>query len=90
MVSHEDIELTERDYYLLGLLVEGSHSRRQRSAYRGHLPRGCTDAQAERLVQAGYLESTVLHPDGSGQKVIRYSVTEKGRAAWRTYRFKGA
>jgi hypothetical protein len=85
-VNHKEIELTERDYYLLGLLVEGIRPR-DRRAYRGHLPRGCSDEQAERLVQGGYLYRVALDPNGTGKRGIRYSSTEKGLAAWRAYRF---
>jgi hypothetical protein len=80
-MSHEEIELTERDYYLLGMLAEETR-------YKGRLPHGCTRDQAERLARAGYLgqeEWKAVVP--GGQPVTRYYVTEKGRAAWQNYRF---
>ncbi len=77
-MSEDETRLTERDYYLLGMLAE-------RQAQRGWLPRGCTDEQAELLVRAGYLERVAV----SGLPGP-YAVTAKGAAAWQAYRFRGS
>ena len=64
-------ELTEREYYLLGSLAEPPSRNRDLHKYA---------AEAERLIQRGYLER--------GQ-FDRYTITPKGRAAWQAYRFTG-
>ncbi len=85
----EELKLTDRDYYLLGSLVEGLRCSGGSHHHVGKLPRGCTDAQAERLVQAGYLRRAVVHPN-SGKQTVRYYADEKGIAAWHANQFKGS
>jgi hypothetical protein len=70
------------------MLTEGTN---YKGSYRdtGRLPRGCTDDQAQRLVRGGYLERITI-PTVSGKQVVHYSVTGKGQAAWRAYRFDGS
>jgi hypothetical protein len=70
-VSHEEIKLTERDYYLFGFLVEGSRSTDKRTVHKGHLPPECTENRAERLVHAEYLYRV------RSKQGIRYSLTKK-------------
>jgi hypothetical protein len=82
-VSQEEAELTQRDYDLLGLLAEGNRLGGRRTVPGSHLPLGCTEDQAERLVQAGYLYRV------RGKQGIQYSATKKGEAAWRAYRSAG-
>jgi hypothetical protein len=77
-VPHNEQGLTEREYYVLGCLAEP-------------LRRGVTGvqrytAEAERLVQRGYLERAVI---GTSVGNSRYIVTPKGQAAWQAYRFTG-
>jgi hypothetical protein len=88
-VSHPETELTEKDYYLLGMIAEGVRYQGGRHRHKGELPHGCSFDQAERLVREGYLEKMMFQAIGR-QEVIRYAITEKGRAAWRGYRFAGA
>jgi hypothetical protein len=87
--SAEGLKLTDRDYYLLGSLVEGIRCNGGSHHHVGRLPRGCTDAQAERLVQAGYLGRAEVRPN-SGKQTVRYYADEKGIAAWQAHQFKGS
>lgn len=73
------IQLTVQDYFLLGSLIEDR-------SHPGSVPRGCTDAQAERLVKAGYLDRHITGA-GSGWGIL-YSPTSKGRAVWQAYKFR--
>jgi hypothetical protein len=78
-VPHNEQGLTEREYYVLGCLAEP-------------LRRGVTGvqrytAEAERLVQRGYLERAVIGT--SVGKPYPYIITPKGWAAWQAYRFTG-
>ena len=72
-------ELTARDYFLLGTLAEAANG-------IDHLPYGCTDAQARKLVPVGYLERAATGA-ANGHEIVRYRITPKGRAAWDAYRF---
>jgi len=78
-LGHNAFELTARDYFLLGTLAEAANG-------IDHLPYGCTDAQAKRLGQEGYLERAATGA-ANGHELVRYRITPKGRAAWDAYRF---
>ena len=78
-LGHNAFELTARDYFLLGTLAEAANG-------IDHLPYGCTDAQAKRLVPEGYLERAATRA-ANGHEIVRYRITPKGRAAWDAYRF---
>jgi hypothetical protein len=78
-VGRTDIKLTPQDYFLLGTLAEETDG-------TGQLPYGCTDEQAERLAQRGYLVRAVFR-DANEQEMVSYRITAKGRATWRAYRF---
>ena len=78
-MGRKEFELTARDYFLLGTLAEAANS-------TDHLPYGCTDAHAKRLVREGYLERAATRA-ANGQEIVRYRITPKGRAAWDAYRF---
>lgn len=77
-VRHNEQDLTEREYYLLGSLAEPP--RRNRNLHR-------YTAEAERLVQRGYLERGVT--GAPSKQLFLYRITHKGRAAWQAYRFTG-
>jgi hypothetical protein len=78
-VPHNEQDLTAKEYYLLGCLAEWS----------GYGNRGFHHytAEAERLVQRGYLERKA-----TGVRIgrSRYIITHKGRATWQAYRFTGS
>ncbi|KLK91309.1 hypothetical protein AA309_20840 [Microvirga vignae] len=78
-MSDHEIQLTERDYYLLGVLAE---------EVRGHTQalRRYPEDGVVRLVRGGYLERVTL-PAWNGREAKHYRITPKGRAAWRTHRF---
>jgi hypothetical protein len=78
-VRHNEQDLTEREYYLLGSLAEPPRRNRDLDRYR---------AEAERLVQQGYLEKVATGAP-AGKQVSLYRITHKGRAAWQAYRFTG-
>jgi hypothetical protein len=74
-----EIKLTARDYFLLGMLAETAKG-------RDWLPHGCSDHQAKELAQGGYLERAATRA-GNGREIVRYRITAKGRAAWRAHGF---
>jgi hypothetical protein len=77
-VPHNEQDLTTKEYYLLGCLAEWS-------GYGGRRFHRYT-AEAERLVQRGYLGWAATGvPIGNS----RYIITPKGQAAWQAYRFTG-
>jgi hypothetical protein len=78
-MSNAKIHLTERDYYLLGLLTE---------EVRGHTHpwRRYSEDEVERLVRGGYLERVTL-PTWNGREAKHYRITPKGQAAWQAHRF---
>ncbi|QRM28691.1 hypothetical protein [Microvirga sp. VF16] len=80
-MGRKEFELTARDYFMLGTLAEAANG-------TDHLPHGCTDAQAKRLVEEGYLERAATRA-ADGREMVRYRITAKGRAAWAAYRFTG-
>jgi hypothetical protein len=82
-MSTADTKLDNRDMYLLGMLSERTA---ELGVKEGKFPRGCDEAQALALAQAGYLVSTPYYfADGSAE--LRYEITSKGHAAWNAYRF---
>jgi hypothetical protein len=80
-VDRQQEKLTDRDNCLLGIFVEEAPDR-QRVQER------YSDEDVEGLVWGGYLEWKVLqYPEGGYAKPL--SITDKGQAAWRAYRFTG-
>jgi hypothetical protein len=79
-MSQEGIELTVRDYYLLGTLAE------ERVRHGDKVLKQYTAAEVERLVRGGYLRKAVASQPDETQP-IWYGVTGKGWAAWQAYRF---
>jgi DNA-binding MarR family transcriptional regulator len=77
-VPQNEQKLTEREYYLLGILAEPPTRNRDLHKYT---------AEAERLVQRGYLERGVT--GAPSKQLFLYRITPKGRAAWQAYRFTG-
>jgi hypothetical protein len=77
-MSRDETGLTDRECYLLGTLAQATSGRRK-------LPRAHA-AEADRLVQGGYLERTATRAPG-GTEITRYHVTDKGWAVWQAYRF---
>jgi hypothetical protein len=77
-VHQNEQDLTAREYYLLGSLAETPRRNKNFNRYT---------AEAERLVQRGYLEKVAIGPPGDTQSL--YRITRKGRAAWQAYRFTG-
>ncbi len=80
-MPHNEQDLTEREYYLIGRLAEPVSRGRRGKKGLDHF----TD-EAKRLVQQGYLERA---PTGVPVGNSRYIVTPKGRAVWQAYRFTG-
>ena len=78
-MSYKEIELTNRDYFLLGTLAE-------RNGREGRFLHRYNDDEVERLVLGGYLEWE-MSPVPDGTQAKHYSLTRKGQAAWRAYRF---
>jgi hypothetical protein len=80
-MSDGEIELTVRDFYLIGTLAE------EWLHHGDRILKQFPAAEVERLVRGGYLKRAVANrPDGT--LLIRYDVTNKGWAAWQAYRFR--
>lgn len=81
MDSEQEDELAARDYFLLGTLAEQTHN-------RDLLLRRYRPAEIERLVQCGYLWWST-DPSNQRPKGAELFITDKGREAWQSYRFRG-
>ena len=82
-MNNTETMLEERDLYLLGVLAEGAH---EREIGTSQFPRGCDEAQAEALLQAGYVAS-ISYGFADGTAGVRYEITPQRQDAWNAYRF---